>query len=64
MLVRFGNAKRRYVAAILGRSTEFLISIALIGQLVTERLSVPLVVWTIVVVFILVAIGTWLTPEE
>jgi len=62
--MELSNAKRKYLAAICGRSVEFLISIALIGQLVAGHGKLKVFVLGVVVIFLLTAIGTWLTPDD
>lgn len=48
---------------IFGRSAEFVISLVLIGQLVTARFSARAILGALFMTLVLIVVGTWLTPD-
>ncbi|MBI3318934.1 MAG: hypothetical protein HYZ90_07360 [Candidatus Omnitrophica bacterium] len=57
------DSKRRYLAEICAKIVEFVISILLIGQLVTGRLSVRMIFGAGFIAVGLILLGVWLTPD-
>lgn len=62
--MRIGNERRKYLADALSKTAEYTVSVVILGSIATGQIRPLVLVVAAVSYILLVAVGTFITPEE
>ena len=62
--MRISNKKRVYLADNITKVAQYIVSIVILGQIVTNKINVSVLIVAGIVFIILIMLGTILTPDD